>query len=124
MSERFPVVELPEKTPAPIDNKLSDALAENMGNIISLAKDIVDIQKMKTQSEAVLKKMEADRVMLLAEADAYVKRKNADTMQFVSKMQFARELLKDFYNQKNTSGVSAEEFSTLINAIYGLPNSE
>jgi len=124
MSDRFEVVDFPEKSPASTDNKLTNALAENMESIISIAKDIMEIRKMQVQSEAVLAKMEADKEKLLIEADAYVNKKNADTTQIVSKMEKARELLKDFYNQKNTSGVSAEEFSTVINAIYSLPDKE
>ena len=121
MSDRFEIVEFPENKPVPIPgNKIADALADNMEIIISIAKDIVDIQRMKVQSEAVLKKMEADKEMLLAEAEAYVKKKNADTKQIVDKMQVAREILKDFYSQKNTSGVTVEEFSKLISMIFGL----
>jgi len=126
MSDRFDIVDFPEKnlekTSASMDNRLVDALADNMDSIIDLAKDIVDIQRMKVQSEALLKKMEEDRAMLRAEAEAYVMKKNADTKQIIDKMQSARELLKDFYNQKNTSGVTAEEFSILIKSIYGLPD--
>ena len=124
MSDRFEVVEFPKKDAVPItiNDKLTDALADNMGNIISIAKDIVDIQRMRVQSEVLLEKMEKDKAILIAEADAYVKRKNADTKQIIGKMQIARELLKDFYEQKNTSGVTVEEFSALIKVIYDIPN--
>ena len=122
MSDRFEMTEFPKKDAVPINdngnNRLTNALADNMGNIISLAKDIVDIQRMRVQSQALLDKMEKDKEMLLAEAEAYVKKKNAETSQIIGKMQIAREMLKDFYNQKNTAGVSAEEFSEVIKAIF------
>jgi len=126
MSDRFEIVEFPEKnpekTPIPIDNKIANALADNMDSIIGIAKDIVDIQRMRVQSEALLRKMEEDRAMLREEAKAYVMKKNAETKQIIDKMQMARVLLNDFYNQKNTAGVTAEEFSTIIKSIYGLPD--
>jgi len=126
MSDRFDIVDFPEKklgeTSAPIGNRLADALVDNMDSIIDLAKDIADIQRMKVQSEALLEKMEKDKEMLRAEAEVYVMKKNAETKQIIDKMQLARELLKDFYNQKNTSGVTAEEFSIVIKSIYGLPD--
>ena len=121
MSDRFEMTEFPKKDAVPMNdgsNKLTDALADNMGNIISLAKDIVDIQRMRVQSQTLLDKMEEDRAMLRDEAEAYVNKKNADTNQIIGKMQIAREILKDFYNQKNTAGVSAEEFSAVIKAIF------
>lgn len=121
MSDRFEVTEFPGQDAVPINdngNKLANALADNMGNIISLAKDITDIVKMRVQSQALLDKMEKDKEMLLAEAEAYVKKKNAETNQIIGKMQIAREILKDFYNQKNTAGVSAEEFAAVIKAIF------
>jgi len=126
MSDRFEIVELPEtnsekKLPA-MDNRIVNALADNMDSIIGIAKDIVDIQRMRVQSEALLRKMEEDRAMLREEAEAYVKMKNADTKQIIDKMQMARLLLNDFYNQKSTSGVTAEEFSIIIKSIFGLPD--
>jgi len=124
MSDRFdlPVDELPEKNiTVSMDRKLVDALADNMGGIIDLAKDIVDIKRMKVQSEALLAKMDKDMAMLREEAEAYVMKKNADTKQIIDKMQMARLLLNDFYNQKNTAGVTAEEFSLIIKSIFGLP---
>jgi alanyl-tRNA synthetase len=126
MSDRFDLVEFPEKNleknPTSTDDRFTDALIDNMGNIIALAEDILEIKKMRVQSEALLEKMKEDRARLRDEAEAYVKTKNADTKQIIDKMQMARELLNDFYKQKNTSGVTAEEFSTIIKSIYGLPD--
>ena len=121
MSDRFDITDLSKgedsKSVSKTD-KLSDALAANMEGIISIVKVIVDTQKMKVQSEAVLRKIEADKAMLIAEAEVYVMKKNADIKEIVDKMQIARVMLQDFYKQKNTSGVTAEEFSTIIKAIF------
>jgi len=122
MSDRFPPAEFPKRNIEPVNNKLADALTDNMGSIIDIAKDIVEIQAMKVKSEAVLAKMEKDKEMLLAEAEAYVKKKNSDNALTIGKMQVAREMLKDFYIQKNTSGVSAEEFAAVLKAIYDTPD--
>ena len=124
MSDRFEMVELPEtnsgKNLPAANNKIVDALADNMDSILGIAKDIVAIERMKVQSEAVLKQMEEDRARLREEAKAYVMKKNADTKDAIDKMQMARILLNEFYNQKSTAGVSAEEFSTVIKSIYGI----
>ena len=127
MSDRFEIVELPETNseknlPATDNNRIVNALADNMDSIIGIAKDIVDIQHIRVQSEALLRKMEEDRAMLREEAEFYVMKKNADTKQIIDKMQWAQVLLNDFYNQKNTAGVTAEEFSIIIKSIFGLPD--
>lgn len=100
-------------------NKLEDALADNMGKIIDIAKDVVDIQRMRVQSEAILAKMAEDRKMLTAEAEAYVMKKNADTKTVVDKMKVIQDLLRDFYayNQVSASGLSGEEFTKIISDI-------
>jgi len=123
MSDRFDLIEFPEKSldenPTSTDDRLNNALIDNMGNIIDLAKDIVSIQRMRVQSETLLEKMKEDRARLRDEAEAYVKTKNADTKQIIDKIQMARVLLNDFCNQKNISGVTAEEFSTIIKSVLG-----
>ncbi len=101
------------------DDKLKQSIADNMGNMIDLAKDIVDIKKMQVQSDACLAKMEADRKMLLAEAEAYAIKKNSDIKDTVNKMIFVQNLLKDFYkyNQNGEHTLTGEEFTTLITNI-------
>lgn len=101
------------------NHRIEDALADNMGRIIDIAKDIVDIQRMRVQSEAVLAKMAEDRRMLTAEAEAYVLKKNADTKAVVDRMKIVQELLRDFYayNQVSTSGLSGEEFTKIISDV-------
>jgi len=123
MSKEFEIVESTRRkndleSVSP-NNRLSDALADNMGSIINIAKDIVDIQKMKVQSDAILAKMAEDRKMLLAEAEAYVNRKNADTTNIVERMRVIQEMLRDFYssNQKGATGLSGEEFKEIITDV-------
>lgn len=123
MSKEFEIIESTRRTNdielASQNSKVADALADNMGSIIEIARDIIDIQKMKVQSEAVLAKMEQDRKMLLAEADAYVMKKTVDTKSVVDRMKIIQELLRDFYsyNQKSATGLSGEEFTKIISDV-------
>lgn len=98
------------------NNKLANSIADNFGNILELAGDIVEIQKMKTQSNAVLEKMREDRKTLVSEAEAYAKKKNADTNSVVEKMKVIQEMMRDFYQQNNSS-MSGEDFSKVISEI-------
>lgn len=53
----------------------SKIVSDNLPKIIDLASSIVEIEKMKVASEAVLAKMREDRLSLLAEAEAYAKKR-------------------------------------------------
>ncbi|KUO74922.1 MAG: hypothetical protein APF81_08190 [Desulfosporosinus sp. BRH_c37] len=123
MSKEFEIVGSSRRTneidSASQNNKLADALEDNMGSIIEIAKNIVDIQKMKVQSEAILAKMAEDRKMLLTEAEVYVMRKNVDTKSVVDRMRIIQDLLRDFYsyNQTNATGLSGEEFTKIISDV-------
>jgi hypothetical protein len=106
--------------------KIVDAVADNFprvlesfDGIVNIARDIVEIEKIKVQSEAVLKKMAEDRKMLLAEAEAYVQKKNVDTQNIVDRMKMIQELLRDFYiyNQKSPSGLSGDDFTRIITEL-------
>lgn len=90
-----------------------NSIANNFPKILDIVCDIVEIQKRKTESEAIIKKMEEDRKMLLAETEAYVKRKQADTHQILGKMEIIREMMKDFY-QHAPSNLTGDEFSEII----------
>lgn len=123
MSADFKIVESTRRTshiePVLHNEQIVNALADNLGNIIKLTRDIVDIQRMKVQSEAVLAKMEADRKMLLAEAESYAIKKNADTKNVIDRMKLIQELLRDFYtyNQGSTTGITSEDFTRIISVI-------
>jgi hypothetical protein len=105
--------------PVTTDTKLMDTIADNFPRIMDVVKDIVDIERMKVQSKAVLEKMAEDRKIILAEAEAYVSKKNADTKHIVDRMRVIQDLLRDFYiyNQKNSSGLSGDDFARIITAV-------
>ena len=97
-------------------NKVADSIMDNFGNILNLANDIVEIKKMKVQSDAIILKMREDRESLLAEAEAYAKRKNADTSSVIEKMKVIQSMIRDFY-QFNNSSMTSEDFSKVITEI-------
>ena len=128
MSRDFEMVPSRRTTPAvdqgdvtvisPTQNsRMGDAIADNFGQILELASGIVEIEKMKVQSAAVLKQMEESRKSLLAEAEAYATKKNADTDGVVQKMQMVRDMMRDFYQYNNNANLSGEEFSRIISSI-------
>lgn len=98
-------------------SRVGAAIADNFGRILDLASDIVEIEKMKVQSEAVLKQMEESRKNLLAEAEAYATKKNADTDSVIQKMQMVRDMMRDFYQYNNNANLSGEDFSRIISSI-------
>ena len=95
-------------------NPVLNAVADNFGQIIDLAYDLVEIEKVKVQSAAIVANMEATRKQLIAETDAYVSRKNADTNAIVSKMVVVREMMKDFYQYDGGKNLSSDDFSKII----------
>lgn len=97
-------------------DRLLNSVSDNFGNILNLANDIVEIKKMSVQSEAIIAKMKEERAILLAEAEAYAKRKNADTTSIVEKMKVIQAMMKDFY-QFNNSNMTSEDFSKVITEI-------
>lgn len=101
----------------PSETNKSDAIVNSIANnfpkILDIVSDIVEIKKIEKQSEVLIKKMEEDRKMLLAEADSYIKRKQADTQQILGKMEIIREMMKDFY-QHAPSNLTGEQFSEII----------
>ena len=107
--ENLPVVKSTTTLSKPGDNStptsspqtITQAAAQNFGKILELAGGIVEIQRMKVASDAVLAKMEADREQLLAEAEAYVLMKNADTNSDTARMNVIRLMMQDFYQQNN-----------------------
>jgi len=131
MSRDFEIVQSRRNTPAPTvdqgdvtvlpssqnNSRIVAAIADNFGQILHLASNIVEIEKMKVQSEAVLKQMEESRKNLLAEAEAYATKKNADTDSVVQEMQMVRDMMRDFYQYNNNANLSGEDFSRIISSI-------
>lgn len=105
-----------DSTTANSPQTLTQAAAQNFGKILELAGGLVEIKKMKVASEAVLAKMEADRKQLLAEAEAYVLKKNADTNSVIERMNLIRMMMQDFYQQSNQQ-ITGEEFKQIMNSI-------
>ncbi len=97
-------------------DKLGDAVAENFDKILDLASDIVEIRKMKMQSDAMIAHMQETRKQLLAEAEAYCMKKEKDTKDVVEKMSRVREMMNDFYRQKDAP-LTSEDFCTIITEV-------
>lgn len=106
-----------ELTPSQNNSSIKGAIADNFGHILDLVSNIAEIEKMKVQSNAVLRQMEESRKNLLAEAEAYVTKKNADTNSVIQKMQYVREMMRDFYQYNNNANLSGEDFSRIISSI-------
>lgn len=105
-----------EVVPSENTKTIQNSIAENFDKILSLASDIIEIKKMKEQTEAISRKMEEYRKCLLTEAEAYISKKNADTDHMIRKMQVVREFMRDFY-QYNHTNLSGDDFSRIITSI-------
>lgn len=119
------IITKPGKPGQPVSgkDKLLGAAADNFGEILKLAEEITEIRKTKVQSDAVIKQMAEARKTLLAEAEAYVMKKNADTKSVVEntkvvieKMHVIRMMMQDFYAQ-NQQHLSSEDFKAVITEI-------
>ncbi len=97
-------------------NNLANTVADNFGSILDLAQDIVEINKIKVQTDAIINKMREDRETLLAEAEVYAKKKNADTKSVIERMRVIQAMMRDFY-QYNNSSMSGDEFSKVVSEI-------
>lgn len=98
-------------------NRIGDVASDHFDQILDIAANIVEIEKMRIQSQAVLMQMEESRKTLLAEAEAYAIKKNADTNDVVRKMQIVREMMRDFYQHNHHANLSSEDFSRIISSI-------
>lgn len=103
--------------PASRGSRLEDAVADHFGQILDLAAGLVEMEKMKVHSDSVIREMEATRKTLLAQAEAYAKRINADTDAVVRRMQIVREMMRDFYQYNTNVNLTDEVFSKIISSI-------
>lgn len=112
------IITKPGKPGQPVSgkDKLLGAAADNFGEIMKLAEEITEIAKTKVQTEAVIKQMAEARKNLLAEAEAYAMKKNADTKSVLEKMNLIRAMMKDFYDQNNQR-LTSEDFKAVITEI-------
>ena len=97
-------------------SKMVDALTTNFGTILELVGNVIEIQKMKVASDAVLAKMAEDRKKLLDEAQAYALKKRADTSSVVERMNVIRSMMQDFYAQSDRN-MSGEDFCKIITEV-------
>ncbi len=97
-------------------NRILDASIDNFDKILDLASDIVEMGKLKVQTDAIIRKMAEDRKYLLAEAEAYVMKKQSDTEQMVEKMNFIKDMMNQFYKH-NDNKISGDEFSKIMRDI-------
>lgn len=97
-------------------SKMVDALTNNFGTILELVGNVLEMQKMKTASDAVLAKMAEDRKKLLDEAQAYAIKKRADTSSVVERMNVIRSMMQDFYAQSD-GNMSGEDFCKIITEV-------
>lgn len=72
---------------------------------------------MQVQSEAVLKQMDKQRENLLAEAEAYVRKKNADTNDVVEKMKVVSDMMNNYYRYSGNANISGNDFRMIISDI-------
>ncbi|SNS70043.1 hypothetical protein SAMN05446037_101776 [Anaerovirgula multivorans] len=99
--------------PSTRTDRILDASIDNFDKILDLAFDIVEMGKMKIQTDAIIRKMGEDRKYLLAEAEAYVMKKQSDTDQMVEKMNFIKDMMNQFYKH-NDNKISGDEFSKIM----------
>lgn len=98
-------------------DKLIGAVADNFGRILSIAEEIVSINKIHEQTEATVKILAEQRKNLLTEAEVYIKKKDADTKAMISKMEMANRLMEGYYRQRATTNITPEEFGQVIGII-------
>lgn len=94
-------------------DKMVDAVTGNFKEILALAGEVASIKKMQVQSDAILKKLAEDRKTMVAEAEAYALKRNADTKSVVDRMNVVRLMMKDFYDA-NTGSITSEDFRIII----------
>lgn len=101
---------------SPGHDKLAGAAADNFGQILDLAASIVEIQKMQVQADSCISMLREQRLMLAQEAEAYVKKLNADTDATVNKLEVIRRMMNDYYHA-GQSKLSGEEFSKIMSDV-------
>lgn len=100
-------------------DKLLGAAADNFGEILNLAGDLIELGKIKVVSDAVISQMAEKRKNLLAATDAYIRRKKADTAAVIDKMTVVRLMMSEFYEfcKQNVIVITSEDFRACITEI-------
>lgn len=94
----------------------SKIMADNFPKILDLAKEMLTIERRKTEIEGAVKQMEQIRLTLIAEADAYAKKIEAETKAVVERLTIIRYMMQDFY-AANTGSMTSEDFRAVITEI-------
>ncbi len=97
-------------------DKLVDAVAGSMPEIIKLAGQVVDIRKIYAESDKQVAEINAKTDALRVETENYVKRVEAETNKTLSKTEQYRLLLNDFY-KNNNGAMSGEVFADIMKTI-------
>lgn len=113
--EGFNIVESNSRVSAKV-GKVVEMVSNHFENILNLAGNILEIQKMKVASEACLAKMAEDRKRLIDEAQAYAIMKRADTSSVVDRMNVIRSMMQDFYAH-NRGNLSGDDFCKIITEV-------
>lgn len=97
-------------------DRLAGAVADNFDRIVDLASSIISYNAMKEQNDHAIKQMQETRALLLAEAEAYAKKKDADTKSVVERMKLIRDMMNDYYHHSNQS-MTGEDFCKIMTGI-------
>lgn len=106
--------QIPDRSPG--CDQLTEAVANHFGQILDIAASVVEIQKMQVQADACVRMLQEQRQTLEKEAEAYVKRLNAETHSTVSKAEVIRNMMSDYY-RFGQNRLSGEEFSKIISDV-------
>ena len=103
---------------------LTQAAADNFPRILDIAVQCVDILKNRELSKAQLKVLHEKRKLLAAEAEAYVKKKNADTYSFKERGEMIRQMLEDYYKYGGKEKLPADAFLKILENTLNPQNKE
>lgn len=95
---------------------LARGFADNIPAMIDLAKDIVSIEKMKTATDGQVRVLQEKRKELLDEAEAYVRKQNADTSKMVAKGEQIRLTLEQVFSRVGDK-MSGEDLAKTVSTI-------
>ena len=100
------------------NSRIGGVIADNFPKILDIVSEIGEIVKIKEQSDAVRVQMEEARKNLLAEAEAYAKKKKADTDSVIEQIQKISDIISGISNGKaNLSGEVISQVISLISKV-------
>lgn len=120
-SEETPEIDIEfppsSKVPDTAVNPISKSVSDNFTEILNLAGKVIELKQMKVQSDAVLAQMEAERQRLIAETDAYCRRKESDNARYLGKLDKIRLIMADYNKCGKDAPLSEEAFCSIITQI-------